>query len=224
MRQKLLVGLTICVYLAAMAFGMVKKQTYTDLAGQEDYLEQVQVGEITEDLARIACTAMAESLPDSPIILRVEVVGGIEHLFQADRQRAVIRQVYAGSGLEDGDEIYVFSRHWQLSLGEETNSIQRGFVNILEVGTEYLVFAESVNEGVGAGIPSVKMYDEFLITPVFCYEERQNAIMPITGDSTYVSYKDVKENEFFAVSEEALQILETLKGQMLSSYPRDGME
>lgn len=224
MRQKLLVGLTICVYLAAMAFGMVKKQTYTDLAGQEDYLEQVQVGEITEDLARIACTAMAESLPDSPIILRVEVVGGIEHLFQADRQRAVIRQVYAGSGLENGDEIYVFSRHWQLSLGEETSSIQRGFVNILEVGTEYLVFAESVNEGVGAGIPSVKMYDEFLITPVFCYEERQNAIMPITGDSTYVSYKDVKENEFFAVSEEALQILETLKGQMLSSYPRDGME
>ena len=106
MRQKLLVGLTICVYLAAMAFGMVKKQTYTDLAGQEDYLEQVQVGEITEDLARIACTAMAESLPDSPIILRVEVVGGIEHLFQADRQRAVIRQVYAGSGLENGDEIW----------------------------------------------------------------------------------------------------------------------
>lgn len=224
MRQKLLVGLTICVYLAAMAFGMVKKQTYTDLAGQEDYLELVQVGEITEDIARIACAAMAESLPDSPIILRVEVTGGIEHLFQADRQRAVIRQVYAGSGLEAGDEIYVFSRHWQLSLGGEINSIERGYVNIMETGTEYLVFAEAVREGVGAGIPSVKMYDDFFVAPVFCYEERQNAIMPIMGETTYVSYKDVKENEFFAASEEALRILETLKRQMISFYPRDGMD
>lgn len=221
MRQKLLLALIVCVYLAAMAFGIVKKQTYTDLAGQENYLELIEVAEITEDLAKIACTAMSKSLPSAPIILRVEVTGEIDHLFTVDRQRAVIRQVYAGDGLETGEEIYVFSRHWQLALGGYHDSIERGFVNVMEVGTEYLVFAEAVNEEVGTAIPSVKMYDDFFITPVFCYEERQNVIAPVTGDTTYVPYKDVKDNEFFATSEEALQIIETLKSQMLSFYPRD---
>lgn len=221
MRQKLLLALTAGVYFAAMAFGIVKKQTYTDLAGEENYLELIEVAEITEDIAETACTAMSRSLPGAPVILRVEVTGEIDHLFLVDRQRAVIRQVYAGDGLETGEEIYVFSRHWQLSLDREHNSIQRGFVNIMEVGTEYLVFAEAVSEDMGTAIPSVKMYDDFFITPVFCYEERQNVTVPVTGDTTYVPYKDVKDNEFFAASEEALQKIETLKSQMLSLYPRD---
>ncbi|HBA51009.1 MAG TPA: hypothetical protein DCZ91_25065 [Lachnospiraceae bacterium] len=221
MRQKILLAFTVCVYLAAMAFGIVKKQTYTDLAGQEDYLEQLQVAEITEEFAEPACTAMSRSLPDAAIILRIEVTGEIDHLFQVDRQKAVIRQVYAGSGLEAGEEIYVYSHHWKLALYEDPISIERGFVNIMEVGTEYLVFAEAVSEDRKNGALSVKTYDDFFITPVFCYEERRNAIVPVTGDTTYVPYKDVMDNEFFAASEEALQIIESLKGQMLSLYPKD---
>ena len=91
----------------------------------------------------------------------------------------------------------------------------------MEVGTEYLVFAEAVNEDIETGVLSVKLYDDFYITPVFCYEEHQNVIIPISGDTTYVSYKDVMDNEFFVTSEETLQIIETLKSQMLSLYPRD---
>ena len=221
MRQKISLVFTVCVYLAAMAFGIVKKQTYTDLAGQEDYLEQLHVAEITEEFAELACTAMSRSLPDAAIILRIEVTGEIDHLFQVDRQKAVIRQVYAGSGLEAGEEIYIHSNHWQLALYEEPISIERGFVNIMEVGTEYLVFAEAVSKRRKNGIVSVKTYDDFFITPVFCYEEHRNAIAPITGNTTYVPYKDVMDNEFFAASEESLQIIETLKGQMLSLYPKD---
>ena len=42
---------TVCVFLAVMAFGIMKKQTYTDLAEQENYLEQLQVAELTENIA-----------------------------------------------------------------------------------------------------------------------------------------------------------------------------
>lgn len=221
MRQKLLLFFTVCVFLSVMAFGIVKKQTYTDLVKQENYLAQIQAAELAESIAENECAVMSQSLPNSAIILRVEVTGEIEHLFQVDRQKVVIKEVYAGNELEKGEEIYIFSKHWQLVLDGNPNSIERGFVNIMEVGTEYLVFAEAVSEDIETGALVVKLYDDFYITPVFCYEEHQNVIMPISGDTTYVSYKDVMDNEFFVTSEEALQIVETLKSQMLSLYPRD---
>ncbi len=219
MRQRLLLFFTICILLAVVTFGIVKKLTYTDLARQENYLAQLQVAELTEGIAEQECSVMSQSLPDSAIILRVEVTGEIEHLFQVDRQRAVIQEVYTGNGLEAGEEIYVFSRHWQLVIDGNPNAIERGFVNIMEVGTEYLIFAEAVSEDMETGMVSIKLYDDFYITPVFCYDDRQNKIMPISGDTTYVSYKDVMDNEFFVTSEKTLQIMETLKSQMLSLYP-----
>lgn len=219
MRQRLLLFFTICILLAVVTFGIVKKLTYTDLARQENYLAQLQVAELTEGIAEQECSVMSQSLPDSAIILRVEVTGEIEHLFQVDRQRAVIQEVYTGNGLEAGEEIYVFSRHWQLVIDGNPNAIERGFVNIMEIGTEYLIFAEAVSEDMETGMVSIKLYDDFYITPVFCYDDRQNKIMPISGDTTYVSYKDVMDNEFFVTSEKTLQIMETLKSQMLSLYP-----
>lgn len=219
MRQRLLLFFTICILLAVVTFGIVKKLTYTDLARQENYLAQLQVAELTEGIAEQECSVMSQSLPDSAIILRVEVTGEIEHLFQVDRQRAVIQEVYTGNGLEAGEEIYVFSRHWQLVIDGNPNAIERGFVNIMEVGTVYLIFAEAVSEDMETGMVSIKLYDDFYITPVFCYDDRQNKIMPISGDTTYVSYKDVMDNEFFVTSEKTLQIMETLKSQMLSLYP-----
>lgn len=222
MRQKLLAVLTVCVFLAVMAFGIVKRQTYTDLVGQENYLAQIQVAELTEDIAEQACAAMSQSLPEAAVILRVEVTGEIEHLFQADRQQAVIREVYTDreKKLEAGEEITLVSRHWQLVIDGSPNSIERGFVNIMEVGAEYLVFAEAVSEDMETGSLSVKLYDDFVITPVFCYEARQSIIVPVSGVSTYVPYQDVMNNEFFAASEEALGSMEALKEQMLSLYPQ----
>lgn len=219
MRQRLLLFFPVCVFLVAMVFGIVKRQTYTDLARQKDYLEQIQVAELPERSAEIACTNMRISLPEAAVILRVEVTGEIEHLFQVDRQKAVIRQIYAGNELETGEEIYIFSGHWQLSFVSPA-SIERGFVNIMEVGTEYLVFAEDVIEDWKTDVPLVKLYDDSFIAPVFCYEEHQNVIMPISGDTTYVSYKDVKDNEFFMTSEKAMRKVEELKKQMLALYPR----
>lgn len=219
MRRYFLVFFTVCVFLAVMALGVTKKQTYTDLAKQENYLEQLQVAELTESIAERECAVMQQSLPDAAVILRIEVTGEIEHLFQADRQKAVIQRIYAGSGLEEGEEIYIFSHHWQLALVGNPDSLERGFVNIMKDGTEYLIFAEGLVESGEADIRSVKLYDDFYIAPVFCYEDCQNVVIPVTGDTTYVSYKDVADNEFFVSSERALRMVENLKEQMLQLYP-----
>lgn len=219
MRKYFLAFFTLCVFLAVMVVGITKRQTYTDLTKRENYLEQLQVAELTENIAGKECAAMQQSLPGAVIILRVEVTGEIEHLFQADRQKAVINKVYAGSGLEEGEEIYIFSNHWQLVLDGNPDSLERGFVNIMKAGTEYLIFAEGLVESGEADIWSVKLYDDFYIAPVFCYEDCQNVVIPVTSDTTYVSYKDVADNEFFVSLEGVLQMVENLKEQMLQLYP-----
>ena len=224
MRQKVLWFCTVCIYISAMVFGIVKRQTYTDLARQENYLSQIEVAELSEDSTESQCAKMSQSLPNSANILRVEVTGDIEHLFQVDRQKAVIQEVYAGTGLQQGDEVYIFSRHWQFVLYDGSKSLQRGYVNIMEVGSEYLVFAEEVMEDWETGIPAVKLNDDFMVAPVFCYEEHQNVVIPIPEDvPTGVAYQDVMNNEFFVTSEKALQTINALKSQMLSLYPRDEM-
>lgn len=219
MRGKILFFFTVCVFAAVLAFGIITKQTYTDLVKQENYLEKLQVAEFPESLSEKACAAMRQGLPDAAVILRVEVTGGIEHLFYVDRQKAVIKEIYAGSGLEQGEEVYVFSRHWSLFLGNGEDAIERGFVNIMETGTEYLVFAEDVVSNEETDILSVRLCDDFLIAPVFCYREHQNVVVPVSGELTYVPYKDVADNEFFGTSEETLRMLGEVKSLMLSLYP-----
>lgn len=220
MRRYLISFLTIGAVLAVMIFGIVKRQTYTDVAKQEDYLDRIYVAELSEKMTETQCDMMRQSLPGAAIIIRVEVTGEIEHLFNVDRQKAVIRKIYAGNGLAEDEEIYIFSDHWQLVIDGDPDSMQRGFVNIMDVGTEYLIFAEAVVETEASDDVFVKVYDDFIIAPVFCYEDRQNTVMPVTDDSTYVLYRDVRDNEFFGVTETAIQMMEELKKQMLQLYPR----
>ncbi|MBO5056193.1 MAG: hypothetical protein J6C64_07560 [Lachnospiraceae bacterium] len=212
------VSLTAGVILAAAAFGIVKRQSYTNLAEQGNYMEQLQVAEIPEKLAIRSCSELAEKLPDAPIILRVRAEEEIEHLFQTGRQKVHIQEVYAGESLKTGEEIYLFSEHWRLSLTGEPDSIERGFVNVMEVGTEYLVFAAGQVQGLDTAVPVFELYDDFLIAPVFCYEDRDNVIVPVGEESTYVPYRDVKNNEFFAETEKALLAWEELKEKMISAY------
>lgn len=49
----LLLILTLCVFLAAMTFGIVKRQTYKDMLKQEDYPDQLFVAELSENLVEM---------------------------------------------------------------------------------------------------------------------------------------------------------------------------
>lgn len=220
MKKHLLWVLPLCLLCGAMIFGIVKRETYIDVLKQENYLDQLLVAEIHEQFAEAQCSNMLQNLPQVPIILRVEAVGEIEHLFHVSRQKIIIREVYAGEGLAAGEEYYLFARAWSVALNEQINSLERGFVNILKVGEEYLIFATEVLQDLNGDLSAIKLYDEYLISPVFCYEECENVISPLLGETLGVPYKDVKNNEFFAASEKGMKMLKEFKGKMLSLYPR----
>lgn len=45
-----------------------------------------------------------------------------------------------------------------------------------------------------------------------------NVISPVSGESTYVPYKEVSDNEFFAVDTEGLDAFLELKNFLLEKY------
>lgn len=217
MKWRIMFGCTICVLIASAAFGMIKRQSYTDILKEENYLEQLEVAELGEELSKRSCAQLAEILPDAPIILRVTAVEDIEHLFYAGRQKVKIQEVYVGSGLKAGDEIYLTFDSWSISVD---NSVQRGFINVLKKEYEYLAFISEEIDTLYETIPVYKLYGNNIIAPVFCYEDLQNVIVLTQGESTGVPYELVKDNEFFATTKGALEAWKDLKEKVLSDYPR----
>ena len=188
-------------------------------AGQAEILDAIRrVGLDPEDIAVTACEKMRKSLPMAQEILKVEVLDRVEHLAGTSRQRVRVEAVYQGDCTEKGEEIYLTFGRWSLSLYGEPASLERGFVNILEEGEEYLAFVGEQAEAMGEELPVYQLYGESVIAPVFSCRDHTNTISEMGKKSTYVPYRSVCENEFFASSLKALEALEVLKAEMMQKY------
>ena len=88
----------------------------------------------------------------------------------------------------------------------------------MEVGGEYLVFIENQVDGLGEKIPVYQVYVENAFTPIFSYQEHENNICETGGESTYVKYNQVCENEFFATTQKGMDSLVGLKNEMIEKY------
>ena len=51
MKKRILIVITILVLIAACILGIVKRQTYTDITREINYMNKLQVAEIPGDLA-----------------------------------------------------------------------------------------------------------------------------------------------------------------------------
>ena len=211
--------ITIVIILIFLFWGLVKKQSYTNIVDENNYAIGMKVAEITDDIATEECLKMEKLLPDSPIILCVQATEDAEHLFYLDRQRVKIQGIYSGDTLNEGDEIYIFSNRWMMAVDTNPSSFERGFVNFMKVGENYLIFGDQIIKINSDDISSVRIDDDYCISAIFCYEDRSNNIVETTGNSTYVNYEEVADNEFFASSEKALTMLENLKKAMLEIFP-----
>ena len=59
---------------------------------------------------------------------------------------------------------------------------------------------------------------ENALTPIFSYQEHENNICETGGESTYVKYNQVCENEFFATTQKGMDALVGLKKEMIEKY------
>lgn len=221
-----LAGLTV----AAGIYGGYTRTTLTDYTSGENWKDNFMVAGIMSGTGMDNCEVMREYLPKASYILRVEVLEDLEVLFGEAQQKVVVKQVYAGEGLEVGQKIYLSHSGWSISF-VEPYSIERQFVNIMDVGREYLVFVSGEMDVLDSSLPVYRCCNGFIpearepipftITPVFCYDHRDNVPLQPTGNyGTYVPYAQAKDNEFFGVGPEMVEAWEQLKAEMLQKYPR----
>lgn len=90
----------------------------------------------------------------------------------------------------------------------------------MKEGKEYLVFVTEKVRTDSETLPVYRLYSNSMITPVFCYEDMENVIIPVGEGPTYVPYSQVKDNEFFSADEEGLEAWNSLKQKMLAAYPK----
>ena len=128
-------------------------------------------------------------------------------------------QVFAGEELAVGDEFYLTCVRWSVFVRSDGQAIERGFVNILREGSDYLVFLLTDSGMENRGLPLYFLNIDQFIAPVFCYEDIANTFVTPAGRTTYVPYTQVKDNEFFAASQAGLDAWSALKQEMLRKYP-----
>lgn len=220
MRRNWCLWITILFFTSGVCFGISKKTTYTDISRDNSYLNSICVAEILEEHAVPACKELLKELPKAPIIAKVTGAGTVEHLAFTSRQLVMVKEIYQGDDLEEGEQVYLTCSNWSLSLYGDPYSMERGFVNILNTGEDYLVFIEKQADGLGEKIPVYSLYCENIISPVFSLEEHENKIVDTARIHTYVLYSQVKDNEFFAASQTAMDALEELKNSLMKMYLR----
>ena len=203
-------------------FGRMFYQSHTDVTSEPGYLDNFSVAEMTEDVSEISGVEMKQSLPEAPVILRVTALAEPEPEFNLYLYPFRIEQVYKGENLEVGDEIRVgrFSRGLIVER-EGGRYLEAGFVNVPKQGKEYLVFLSDYIVKDGSRLVGFFQEGESIAPlPMFCYEDIPNTQVEVTGFSTYVSYRDVKDSEFFGTTPKSAAYWEQLKAEMLQKYPR----
>jgi hypothetical protein len=91
----------------------------------------------------------------------------------------------------------------------------------METGSDYLVFLKGEVESLHDELPVYDVNSEPFVHAVFSYEDHPNVIVEINGNlSTYVTYNQVAENEFFAATQKGMDALLAFKEAMMNAYNR----
>lgn len=225
MRTRIAAAIIAGIFFAAGIFGMVKRTTYTDITAQDNYPELLHTAVLAEDAAVSFCKEMPDMLTEAPVVVKAKVTGQLEQLFGNTRQKVQVEKVIKGSGIQEDSEVYVFSQEWRVSLSQEPESIECGFVNIMDAGEEYLIFLSGRTLNSKEGIPMYEIYWETMITPVFCYKDKGEKPVKFDAgnDHTYVPYSELKGNEFFCDSEKGYRAWRELKEKLMQEYRQGKM-
>ena len=219
--------LAVVVFLAV--FGVIKKQTYTDLfAAKETLLEDgvfddFGVGLVSKNITKNIIELWRKELDEQSIIVQLEITSEPEFSPCAYGYCARVKHVFKG-GISVGSEIFLTFEGWlpflkakELMLPVEY-AINISFHDFLKKNHEYLVFIDrKLETPFRDNIYTGKGYS---IAPVFDYGETSSIPgKTISDTSSTVLYRDIKGSEFLTDSEEAIEMLYDFKKYLVEKYP-----
>lgn len=228
MKAKWMLLPVVALTVATAIYGGYTRTTLTDYTAKRNWGE-FQVA-VMPEIGLNMVENMRRYLPSAPYILRVEVLGDLELANGTGQQKVKTVQVYAGDSLEVGQEFYLYSDAWNVSVMEHYSSLERGSINVLEIGREYLVFLNGEIDTLDSPIPvyrcmeGVRLSDDSWVdfmSPVFCYDHIENVPVVYTGDwESGVTYTQGRDNEFFGATDKLIEAWEQMKEEFLRMYPR----
>lgn len=217
MRRAVLLVIAVSI-LCLAGFGLYHRSSHTDYTADEDRMLEMTVPAWLDEINPQHMEFLSRSLPDSPIILKVEGSDDVIHEYYQNIQRVKVLQVYRGDDLQQGEDIFIAYGMDQYDFNEERH--HTGFVNYCKPEREYLVFLERRIEGVQKHIDPLYEIVSFIIAPVFAYEPVEHVIVPgVSMDEYYVPFREVRENDFFAGDQEALKNWLALNEALTAKYP-----
>ncbi|WP_078553744.1 hypothetical protein [Bacillus alkalicellulosilyticus] len=217
MLNKTLFTIMTIALVIAVVVGVFFRQTYTNVTADSNGMENFSVALWDFDISPSLIEAMREDLPESNFIIRAKSDGEKEFTFRNNTQFVEILEVYRGEGLDIGERIGITSHRWLFFFDDMTANVS--FINVMQPGEEYLIFLEEEIDLVQKK-DRLFVVPELIVSPIFNYEDKSHTIINVPEENRYVPYKDVKGNEFFVSSEEALEALMDVKHELLERYPR----
>lgn len=217
--MKLRMHLLILAVLV-VGFGLLgasRRSSYTNITSDPDFIYGFSVAEIPTAIAVEDCKFLKEALPSAPYILKVTPTDTPECFFGGRQQKVCIQKIFSGEGLEIGEEVYITSDRWKVYPADGT--MDTGFVNILQEDTEYLIFSSGSIGYTDDDIAVFRLQSGQYIAPVFRYGSCENIVYPTSGETTYVPYAEVSDNEFFAMEAEGMETFLSLKQELFNLYP-----
>ena len=217
MRLRFVSIVTTIMIIISAGIGLYNKSMYTDFNFQEHPLEEVKVAILSDDLLEIQIEHLRKNLEHtSNYIVAVECMDKSLFRFHCTSQEVVVKRVFKGTGLSENDSIEIVKAGTEIFRDAGKPSVNMGFVNEMRPGKEYLVFLDRKIEN------TERIYiqsDEFIIAPIFCYEDIVNIpYQPDNLDYTVTDYINVKDNEFFFMSESSYEIMRKFKADLFQRY------
>lgn len=217
---KILAVVVMVVFLAAGIWGVWNKQSYTDVASEENPLEYFHVAPYSPKLTDMIWDGSLQDTvrEEANYIVKVKAIEELRLQFQDATQKVVVEEVFLGSGLEEGDIIEVKKGN-NMAFFHDGNvhfwTVNMSFTNQMTVGEEYLIY---LMDKVETFYPEDQIYltVDILIAPIFAYCDIEN-VLP-EQFARYVPYIEVKDNEFFAMDEDVLAALEKFKDDLMEGY------
>ncbi len=217
MLNKILSLIIVLSVIIAIVIGLIFRPSYTNLTAESDVYSSFSVALWDLEMSPDIVEAMSRELPNSNLILRVKSNGKMGYTFKNNKQYVEVLEIYQGNGLEIGDQIAISSMNWLFFFDDMTANM--GFINIMQPENEYLVFLERKIKTLESN-EEIYLIPDFILAPIYNYEDQENKIIHVQEDNRYVPYNEVRNNEFHVSSESALNSLTDLKQKLIKEYPR----
>lgn len=217
MRLRIIVLISVVLFLIAAGFGLWKRGSYRDFTLNENPLEYVEVGVLSDQLAEVvASDDFVETIKDSAnYILKVRVDSEIIFEFLQSVQYVIVEEVYKGTDIKSGDRIMVSTGGTNMFYVNDTIAMNMGFVHPMNMGEEYLIYLENT-----IFLKDTKetayLFPGTIVRPAFSYQDMISKPVAADGKTgAATNYKNVKNYEFFAETEKGIETLKALKEALM---------